>query len=71
MAPFCYAIPFGRIEGTPVVPQPQSANLAVCDMVLDPAKNVSRFEFRCVASETIFAIVGVTVLEASGRKLPI
>jgi hypothetical protein len=69
-APFCYAIPFGRIEGSPVLPQPQSANLAVCDIVLDPAKYVRRLEFRCVAAETIFAIVGMTLLEARDRELP-
>lgn len=63
-APFCYSIPFGRMDVSPVIPQPQSANLAVCDMVLDPRKRVGRLEFRCVAAETIFAILGITLLQA-------
>lgn len=71
LSPYCYTIPFGRLDQSPVIPQPQSPNLAVCDMVLDSGKYVSRLEFRCVASETIFGILGVTLLEASDRRLPI
>ncbi|HEV2378975.1 MAG TPA: DUF4450 domain-containing protein [Terriglobia bacterium] len=68
-SPYCYAIPFGKLEQSPVIPQPQSPNLAVSDVVLDATKNVSGLEFRCVASETIFGILGVTLLTASDRSV--
>jgi hypothetical protein len=68
-APNCYAIPFGKLVGSPVIPQPQSVNLAVSDLLLSPEKSVSHIEFRCVASETIFGIVGVTLLHAGRRDV--
>jgi len=68
-APNCYAIPFGKLVGSPVIPQPQSVNLAVSDLLLSPEKSVSHIEFRCVASETIFGIVGVTLLHAGARDV--
>lgn len=64
-SPHCYAIPFGHLARSPVIPKPESVNLAVSDIVLDPERRVSQLEFQCVASETIFGILGVTLLEAS------
>jgi hypothetical protein len=63
-SPYCYAIPFGQLDGSPVIPKPQSTNLAVSDILLDSEKSVTQLEFRCVASETIFGILGVTLLKA-------
>ena len=39
-------------------------HLAVTDVVLDAARAVRQIELRCVASETVFGIMGVTLLEA-------
>ena len=64
-SPYCYAVPFGHLERSPVIPKPESANLAVSDVVLDSRRRVSRLEFRCVASETIFGILGITLLQAA------
>jgi hypothetical protein len=64
-SPKSYAIPFGKLVGSPVIPKPESVNLAVSDLLLDPEKSVSHIEFRCVASETIFGILGVTLLAAN------
>jgi hypothetical protein len=61
-SPNCYAIQFGKLVGSPVIPKPESVNLAVSDVVLNPERSVSQIEFRCVASETIFGILGVTLL---------
>jgi hypothetical protein len=64
-SPYCYAIPFGQLDGSPVIPKPQSTNLAVSDVVLDSDRQVAQLEFRSVASETIFGILGVTLLRAT------
>ena len=64
--PRAYAIPFGKIHGdaTPLRMGGMHPHLAVTDIVLDAARAVSQIELRCVASETVFGIMGVTLLEA-------
>jgi hypothetical protein len=64
-SPYCYGICFGRLDGSPVMPKPESVNLAVSDLVLDSGRSVAQIEFRCLASETIFGILGVTLLKAA------
>ena len=62
-SPTCYPIRFGKLVGSPVLPRPESIGLALSDIVLDPQRAVAQIEFRCVASETIFGILGVTLLQ--------
>ena len=64
--PRAYAIPFGKIHGD-VGPLNMGGNhphLAVTDVVLDAARAVRQIELRCVAAETVFGILGITLLEA-------
>lgn len=65
--PRAYAIPFGKINGdaTPLRMGGCHPHLAVTDIVLDAARTVSRIELRCVASEKVFGIMGITLLEAA------
>lgn len=71
--PTVLAIPFGRIEngGNPLDfgADPKSASLALSDITLDPSSAVKEVVLRCVASETIFGIMGITLLEAVCEKL--
>jgi len=64
--PRTYAIPFGRINGdvTPLNIGGDQPLLAATDVALDPARAVRQIELRCVASETVFGIMGITLLEA-------
>lgn len=63
--PRAYAIPFGKIHGdvTPLNMGGNHPHLAVTDVVLDPQRPVTALEFRCVASETVLGLVGLTLLE--------
>ncbi|MHC4475535.1 MAG: hypothetical protein ACYTEL_07810 [Planctomycetota bacterium] len=42
----------------------EKPNLGVSDIVLDTSREVHNIELRCVASETILGIMGITVLQA-------
>ena len=67
ICPRAYTIPFGRVyEGGLTLPD-RTFNLAVLDFVLDADRKAVEFEFRCVATETIFGIVGITALKARLR----
>ncbi len=63
MSPNAYAVPFGRLPRVSVISS--DTHLAVCDLLPDPSRLVSAIELRCVASETIFGIVGMTFLLAT------
>ena len=73
--PFCpraYHVPYGRFSGAvssygPVEDE-KIPNLAVQDLVLDPARGVRAIELRCVASETLLGLLALSVLPA--RKQP-
>ncbi|MCX6924667.1 MAG: hypothetical protein NT154_15850, partial [Verrucomicrobia bacterium] len=56
----------GKINGdvTPLHMGGCQPHLAVSDIVLDARRAVSQIELRCVASETVFGILGITLLEA-------
>ena len=43
---------------------PSKTGLSVQDIVLDPKRKVESIELKCTTSETIFGIMGMTVLEA-------
>jgi hypothetical protein len=63
-SPHCSALRFGNMIGSPVIPNPDSSNLAVSDVVIDPKRLVEEIEFRCVTSETVFGLLGATLLLA-------
>lgn len=60
-APQCYAIPFGKLKDTTTLPS-DDAYLAITDVPLQHAEPVREIGFRCVATETLFGLVGVTLL---------
>ena len=63
ICPAAYAIRVGHLqgEGNPV---PDTAcYFSVTDVVLDGAKPLSSIELRCVATETLLGVVGMTLLE--------
>jgi hypothetical protein len=61
-SPRALTIPFGRLPRVSVIAS--DTHLAVSDVALDPEKPVVAIELRCVTSETIFGIVGLTFLAA-------
>ena len=69
-SPFAFAIPFGRIEGGDLLTPLRFGDpvnrehLAVSDVVVDSKRLLSSVELRCVASETVFGIVALSVLTA-------
>ena len=64
--PRAYAIPFGKLLGDlgPLRMGGAHPHLAVTDIVLDPTRKVREIELRCVTSEAVFGIMGLTVLQA-------
>lgn len=65
VSPRASAIPFGKIgNGAHPLNKGRDCQLAVSDLVLDPTRPVRELEFRCVASETLFVLLGLTGLEA-------
>ena len=70
--PFCpraYHVPYGRFRGAVSsygpVDEEKIPNLAVQDLVLDPARGVRAIELRCVASETLLGLLALSVLPAT------
>jgi hypothetical protein len=61
-SPRALAIPFGRLPRVSVIAS--DTHLAVSDIALDPERQVIAIDLRCVTSETIFGIVGMTLLAA-------
>ena len=43
---------------------PSNTGLSVQDIILDMKRKVESIELKCTTSETIFGIMGMTVLEA-------
>ena len=64
--PRAYTIPFGDLRGdlTPLRMGGKHPHLAVTDIMLDSSRKVSKIELRCVTSEAVFGIMGITVLQA-------
>jgi hypothetical protein len=65
VCPRAYAIEFGKLLNLrgPLMGR-EKPNVAVSDIVPDMSRKVRNIELRCVASETIFGIMGITVLQA-------
>ena len=63
VSPLAYHIEFGSI-GTLAVGNPTNTGFSVSDIILDPTRKVESIELKCVTSETIFGVMGITVLEA-------
>jgi hypothetical protein len=63
ICPRAHVVRIGKLTGNcgPVV-DPQ-AYLSLTDVVLDPSKAVTSIELRCVATETLFGVAGMTLLE--------
>ena len=59
--PDAIQIPLGKIENNQVfvsvVP-----GLSVTDLVTDPTRKIKKVEFKCVSSETVFGIIGISLL---------
>lgn len=64
--PHCYAIPFGKLKDTTTLPS-DDAYLAISDVPLAHSEMVREIEFRCVATETLFGLVAVTLLLSDRR----
>lgn len=76
VSPRAYGIEFGSMQENPgplmfhqimgdATASPNiKCNLAISDIVADAHRNIASIELRCVASETVFGILGITLLEA-------
>lgn len=64
ICPQALAVKVGELSaGGDPVPD-RGCYLSLIDVVLDPTKAVESFEFRCVTTESLFGILGATMLEA-------
>jgi hypothetical protein len=63
ICPNAYHIPWGTLHGNadPLTMGGNQPNLAVTQLPLDPRRKLTRLTFRCVTSETILGIVGLTL----------
>ena len=59
--PGAYQIPLGKIENNQVFHDKGSPGLSVTDITTDPSRKISGVTIRCVASETVIGIIGITL----------
>ncbi len=59
--PNALRIPLGKIENNQVFDHPVPG-LSVSDLVTDPTRKIKKVIFKCVASETAFGIIGISLL---------
>jgi hypothetical protein len=64
ICPRAHAVRIGHLEGGGNPVADPACYLSVTDVLLNPGKPVEAIEFRCVATETLLGIVGLTLLEA-------
>jgi len=67
--PSALSIPFGKIVNGAHPLHGREAHLSVSDVLLEPNRPIRELELKCVASETILGVLGLTLLEA--RSLPV
>ena len=63
VSPSIYHIEFGGSLSM-AIGNPSKTGLSVQDIVVDPTRKVKSIELKCTTSETIFGIMGITILEA-------
>jgi hypothetical protein len=61
--PGAFEVPLGKIENNQVFHGLVKPGLSVTDFVTDPAKRIAGMTFRCVASETVLGIIGISLLK--------
>jgi hypothetical protein len=66
VAPMLYHIEFGGSLSM-AIGNPSKTGLSVQDIVVDPRKKVESIELICTTSETIFGIMGITLLQVDGK----
>ncbi len=64
ICPAAHAVRVGRLIGKGNTPPDTGCYFSVTDIVLDGSKSLASIELRCVATETLLGVVGLTVLEA-------
>ena len=65
VAPALYHIPFGNSSSLSMaIGNPSKTGLSVQDIIVDPTRKVESIELKCTTSETIFGIMGITLLQA-------
>jgi hypothetical protein len=60
--PDAYQVPLGKIENNQVFHDRVGPGISVTDIVTDPAKRLVKVVFKCVTSETVFGIIGISLL---------
>ena len=64
ICPAAHAVKVGRLTGGGNHTSDSNMYLSVTDIPLDPSKTAESIELRCVATETLLGVVGLTLLEA-------
>jgi hypothetical protein len=60
--PDAFSIPFGKIENNQVFHGRVIPGLSVTDVVTDPMRKIKKVTFKCVTSETVLGIIGISIL---------
>jgi len=60
--PDAFQIPLGKIENNQVFGS-VAPGISVTDLVTDPTRKIKKVTFRCVTSETVLGIIGISLLE--------
>jgi hypothetical protein len=61
--PDAYHIRLGKIENNQVFHDKLGTGISVNDIVTDPANSIKKIVFKCVSSETVFGILGISLLK--------
>ena len=64
ICPAAHAVCAGKLMGKGNTPPDTNCYFSVTDIVLDRSKPLASVELRCVATETLLGVVGLTLLEA-------
>jgi len=64
ICPRAWVVPIGKLAGHAGPVADTRAYLSLTDVVLDASKQVTAIDLRCVATETLLGVAGITLLEA-------
>ena len=61
--PEALSIPAGTLENNQIFLHGNKTGLSLTDLVTDPDRKIKAVKLRCVSTETVFGIIGISLLQ--------
>ena len=61
--PDALSIPLGKIEENQIFLNGNETGLSLTDLTIDPTRKIKQLKLRCVSTETVFGIIGISLLQ--------